>query len=111
MLRWAHATRLGSTAKDGVRSLPSITCRVCSNSPIMHALSDLIAAANGKENIKMSAIKSKGSRGPVNNRAINEAGKEGPSSKHLKKQHKNNAVHETTATLLGFCHAKIQGRG
>lgn len=36
----------------------------------MHALSDLIAAANGKENIKMRAIKSKGLRGQVNNRAI-----------------------------------------
>lgn len=94
-----------------MRFPPPITCGACSNSPVMHALSDLIAAANGKENIKMSAIKSKGSRGQVNNRAINEAGKRGPFSKHSKQQRKNNSVRETMATLLGFCPAKTRGRG
>lgn len=43
----------------------------------MHALSDLIAAANGKENIKMRAIKSKGLRGQVNNRAIKRSWQRG----------------------------------
>jgi len=90
---------------------PSTACGACSHGPRTHALSDLIAAANGKENIKMRAIKSKGSRGQVNSRAINEAGKAGPFPKHWRQQHENNSVHEMTATLPGCCHAKARGRG